>query len=194
MAIYWHKIDAICPKIHYFDDREINRLRSLSPPQADRFQRTRTYLRQVLGTSLHIHPRSVEISYTPWGKPIIVDHSIYFNLSHSQNLMVIALSNDYPVGIDLEMIKPRSFHHLIRRYFCPAEQQWFRELPPADLPEHFYCAWVKKEAYAKLQDIPLRQALAGLNTIPGQGGTKSITIEEISAPIGYKCALAYGTL
>lgn len=197
ITIRWQRIAQICPQIANFDHQELDRLRRLSPRQGSRFSRTRTYLRQVLGTYLQTHPQSVKIAYTDSGKPFVVNNPVYFNLSHSGDLIVVALHDRYCLGIDLEQIKPRPFAHLIRRYFSLGEQQWFSRLNPADLGEQFYRSWVIKEAYSKLLEVRLPHTLAEFNTIPlltGKPAPQAITIAEIPAPIGYKCALAYRTL
>ena len=49
--------------------------------------------------------------YSPEGKPFIVDHpNIHFNLSHSGDVAICAVSNQ-PVGIDIET--PRSIKAVI---------------------------------------------------------------------------------
>ncbi len=198
--LYWQNIDQICPQIHYLSDQEQERLCRLSPIQGERFLRSRTFLRRVLGRYLQIQPRSVPIIHTPNGKPILEGHSLYFNLSHSGNLIVIALNDRYPVGIDLEQIKPRSFLNLVDRYFAPFEQKWFHNLPDRQcLSLLFYRSWVCKEAYGKLLDIPLLKALRELDTIPLlEDKTKTISKETIvvfqegKIP-GFRYALAHRT-
>lgn len=210
--LYWGTIDNICPQIHYLNAHEQERLRRLSPTQGARFLRSRTFLRQVLSHHLQVPPRSVSISHTPTGKPILVDGSLYFNLSHSQNLIVIAINDRCPVGIDLEQIKPRPFLNLIDRYFAPSEQQWFHRLSDQQcLTLCFYRAWVSKEACSKLLDIPLLRGLKEFNVIPileCNSKTSSwskhniliepenyppIVLEEGSVP-GFRYALAHRTL
>ncbi len=198
--LYWHNIDRICPQFDYLDDQEQERFCRLSPAQGERFLRSRTFLRRVLGRYLQIQPRSVPISHTPNGKPILEDNSLHFNLSHSGNLIVVAINDRDPVGIDLEQIKPRSFLNLVDRYFAQLEQKWFHNLTDRQhLSLLFYRAWVIKEAYSKLLDIPLTEALKELNTIPLlEGKTKTISkktivvFQEGNLP-GFRYALAHRT-
>ncbi len=195
ISLHWQKIDSILPRSDCLDEIELDRLGRLSWRQRQRFAKTRTYLRQLLGDYLQLPPRSVAITYTKSGKPVLKDRLLHFNLSHSDEWMVVAINDRFPLGIDLEQIKPRPFLPLIDRYFCPEEKQWFKE--QSEITELFYRAWVMKEAYTKLLEIPLMQGLQELNTIPllekKTIACLSQTIGEIEAPRNYKCALAYGT-
>lgn len=145
---------------------EQQRLERLAPPLADRFLRCRTYLKAVLVQYLQITPPEVAIKYTANGKPFITGHSIHFNLSHSGNLLVVAVSKYSPVGIDLEQIKPRSSFYLMRiikRYFSLEEQRCLENKD--NLLDLFYRSWVCEEAYTKFLDIPLQEGLKQCNVI-----------------------------
>ncbi len=194
-------MEAICPCFHYLNDQEQQRFYQLSPPQNDRFLKSRTCLREVLGHYLSLPPRSVPLTFTPRGKPIVIGHPCHFNLSHSGNWLVIAVNKFTPVGIDLEQMQERSFTHLIDRYFSLPEQEWFHQLGINRSPlVLFYRAWVIKEAYSKLLDIPLRQVLRSVNTIPLLDGKTNIIAGETIVVItegnigGFRYALAHRSL
>ncbi|MCS6958803.1 MAG: 4'-phosphopantetheinyl transferase superfamily protein [Pseudanabaenaceae cyanobacterium SKYGB_i_bin29] len=194
-TLHWQLLTAISPDPSCLSPLEIARLQYSA--QADRFLRSRTFLRQVLGHYLSLPPPAVPISYAPSGKPILANLPFYFNLAHSGDWLVVAVSDCYALGIDLEEMKVRPYQQLINRYFCPTEQQWLRE--QSSLGESFYRAWVGKEAYSKLLELPLLQVLRQLETISLlQEGRMAVAggiiIQEIVAPLGYRAALAYRTL
>src|SRR5688572_27317761 len=66
----------------------------------------RGLLRKVLGRYLRRSPEELSFETDPWGKPSLRDHpSLAFNLSHSGPLMVVAVAEGRPVGIDVEQIR-----------------------------------------------------------------------------------------
>lgn len=77
-------------------------------------------------------------------KPYFKDYpDIRFSISHSGNLVVLAMS-ETEVGIDIEEIKPRNFEAVVNRHFSEDEKK-----EAADL-EGFLRVWTRKEAYLKL--------------------------------------------
>ena len=67
-------------------------------------------LRAILGGYLNTTPAGVPIRYTPQGKPYLAPPSsdIRFNLSHSGELALIAVTRGREVGVDVERIRPVS--------------------------------------------------------------------------------------
>jgi len=104
----------------------------------------RTALRAVLAGYLNRSPDTIEIDHTPLGKPHLAADPLHFNLSHSRDIALIAVSATAPVGIDLE--HPRAFRSPDRlaRRFCTA-----RELASIENPEQLLRLWVRKEAVVK---------------------------------------------
>jgi phosphopantetheinyl transferase len=65
----------------------------------------RACLRKILSAWVHTDAKEIQFSYSPFGKPYIAhptEHPIQFNLSHSRDLIAIAVSTASPVGIDIE--------------------------------------------------------------------------------------------
>lgn len=86
---------------------------------------------------------NAEYAYNTNGKPCLADRNdVYFNVSHSGNYVVCAVS-DREVGVDVEVgsaIRPA----VMRRCFHPIEQVWIGEDS-----ERFIRLWTMKEAYMK---------------------------------------------
>lgn len=81
------------------------------------------------------------------GKPLL--EGIHFNVSHSKNLVVCALS-DTPVGCDVEIIKKAPLH-LEKKCFNPEEIRFRDELSPDDSVDRaFFRLWSAKESYLKM--------------------------------------------
>ncbi len=72
----------------------------------------------------------------------------YFSLSHSSKILIIAFSLN-PIGVDIELIKKRSF---IKRI----TQRYFSTDPQENLID-FYRSWTAREAYIKAANLSLRQ-------------------------------------
>jgi 4'-phosphopantetheinyl transferase len=121
----------------------------INPTHGDRWIVARGNLRQILSQYVDLTPAQIVFTYSPHGKPEIGGNEIQFNLSHSHDRAVYAISAKHPVGIDLEYIHPLPAADLVNRFFSPAEQAIFRRLPMAIQQAAFFHAWTQKEAYLK---------------------------------------------
>lgn len=84
------------------------------------------------------------------GKPYFSDWpERWFSLSHSGGLALCALSDDGPVGVDIERVAPRR-EGLFRYALSPAERADF-----GGSWEDFYRLWTLKESWCKREDVPL---------------------------------------
>ena len=82
------------------------------------------------------------------GKPALRDHpKIHFNLSHSGNFVVCALSSQ-PVGVDIEQID-RVGVQLVKRFFHQEEVAWILTQPVANQQQGRCDLWSIKESYMK---------------------------------------------
>lgn len=75
------------------------------------------------------------------GKPYLTSNDIFFNLSHSDNLSVCAIS-DVEIGVDCERVAPAK-PHVLERVFNELE----RETAKSD--KTFTEIWTKKESVVK---------------------------------------------
>ena len=121
----------------------------INPRHGDRWIVARGYLRQILSQYLDLRPDRIEFSYGEQGKPAIAGSQLQFNLSHSGDLAVYAIGAQHPIGIDIESIHPIAAADLVDRFFSPAEQTIFHNLPIDLQQAAFFHAWVQKEAYLK---------------------------------------------
>jgi 4'-phosphopantetheinyl transferase len=81
-------------------------------------------------------------------KPKLVeDNGIHFNVSHSKELIFIAISSADVVGVDVERVSNRSLERLVPRLFSNKEKLEF--LNEADKLDFFYRYWTLKESIIK---------------------------------------------
>jgi 4'-phosphopantetheinyl transferase len=130
-----------------------------------RFQVAHGALRELLAGYLNAEPERLGFVEGTHGKPVLAEphgSELRFNLSHSGELALCAVSRRREVGVDLEQVRELSdADALARRFFAAAESAALAELPAAErLPAFFRC-WTRKEAYLKAVGAGLLQALDG---------------------------------
>jgi 4'-phosphopantetheinyl transferase len=92
-----------------------------------------------------------------YGKPFIksallekMAEPLFFNISHSQNKLVLAIARHELLGVDIEYgLKPRRVEKIANRYFSNSEIEGFNGLEKAQILKRFYDLWSLKEAYIK---------------------------------------------
>jgi 4'-phosphopantetheinyl transferase len=132
------------------------------PADRRRFVRTRAALRTLLGAHLTLPASAVVIATAEGGKPQLEParhpSPLRFNVSHSGELALIALSLDCEVGVDVEAIRPTPLpDDVIARHFSAAERAALAALPAARRRRAFYQIWTLKEAYLKACGDGLRR-------------------------------------
>ena len=110
----------------------------------------RARLRHILGDRLGVAPREISFKLGPYGKPHVHDDAVAFNVSHSGDLGLIAISDQEVVGVDIE--RERSlpdFMSISRRYFSEEERAQLAKLPHELRQRAFFLCWSRKEALIK---------------------------------------------
>jgi 4'-phosphopantetheinyl transferase len=121
---------------------------------ASRFIWQHATLRRVLSQYLKLQPQEIMFKYSPLGKPALITalnpHELSFNISHSGQIMLIALTSGRQVGIDVEMARPiDDMNRMVELYFSPSEIEWYMALPESERQLAFFSAWTRKEAFLK---------------------------------------------
>jgi len=135
------------------DERQ-RAVRMIDPLKRERFRSARFALRNILSSYKVLPPEDIEFSYAKHGKPFVkqnaLKNSISFNITHSSDLMLVALSNSYQVGIDLEKEHNSATKEwIIRQFFSQKDNYFFNILPQEDRLPAFLHLWTLKEAHAK---------------------------------------------
>lgn len=126
-----------------------------------RFRNGRAALRLVLGNYLLEPPGSLQFSLGPHGKPYVPTGRIHFNVSHSGDVLTIAVTRDAEVGIDIEVLrKVDDLPAIAAQFFQPREVERLANMDPSAIDRAFLKLWVRKEAILKAAGIGLADGLA----------------------------------
>jgi|SRR5271165_1103849 len=116
----------------------------------NRYISGRATLRTILARFAERAPEQLIFEYTQFGKPFLPDSKIRFNLSHSEDLAVLAITFEREIGVDVERIRQqKDILDVAERYFSGPEREALRSLPGSDRAAGFYRCWTRKEAYIK---------------------------------------------
>lgn len=119
------------------------------------FLLTRALSRSILSHYVaDVDPADWQFVANDYGKPQIAAPRlltpIYFNISHSANKLVMALSRHDGIGVDVETTKKtRETLKIGHRYFSEQEHRELCEQPKELVNDRFYDLWTLKEAYIK---------------------------------------------
>lgn len=115
-----------------------------------RFVVSRGVLRTILGQHLAVSPHEVPLIYANHGKPELRAGEFHFNLAHSGELALVAVTAGCTVGVDVERIRPvRQRDEIARRYFAPTEIEAIVALDELQRTAAFLRCWTRKEAILK---------------------------------------------
>lgn len=135
---------------HLLDKNELIRLSHMTHPKRRReFIIGRVLIKQVLADLLGQNPNDILLSLKENRIPYLPNSDLYFSLSHSESFVLLAVS-EYPVGIDIEQIKPRNLNRL--KSVLTQQQIQTMQLLSDDEEKtaFFYRCWTMKEASFKL--------------------------------------------
>lgn len=149
----------------------------LAPGEAERASRfrhepsrrifvvARAVLRRIVGAYLDIEPVDARFASSAGGKPYLaspdVGRCLQFNLSHSGEWAVYAFALHWPVGIDVEWIRPTpDLLDIARRFFAASEYEALTSLEGAARLESFFACWTRKEAYLKARGVGLSASMS----------------------------------
>jgi 4'-phosphopantetheinyl transferase len=142
---------------------------------ARRFIVRRAALRQLLAANLDLRPEEIEMVSANFQKPKIATaqnpRRLQFSASHSGDWALIALAQNYEVGVDVEQHRPLpDAADLVKSFFSDWEIAEFARLPEPARTEGFFNCWTRKEAFVKALGLglayPLKQFSVAL--APGQ--------------------------
>ncbi|MZR30616.1 4'-phosphopantetheinyl transferase family protein [Sneathiella litorea] len=117
----------------------------------NRYVRAHGRMRHILSAYLDIAPADISIQTGHRGKPFIEAGDIYFNMSHSADTAVFAVTQSGEIGIDIEMFDRKvEIDDLSRHYYTEAEQMALSGLQETARRELFFWLWTAKEARMKV--------------------------------------------
>lgn len=116
---------------------EIDKIRSIT---------AEIMLRKALLKDFNISNEEIKFERNYYGKPRLTNKNIEFNISHSGNFVVLAISND-DVGIDIE--ERKKYHHDIVQLFHEKEISIIENNSLNGRVKVLYDYWCLKESYIK---------------------------------------------
>jgi 4'-phosphopantetheinyl transferase len=171
----------------------------------NRYIAGRGALREILGRYLQRKPATLRFIYSERGKPALDGPSdLHFNLAHSDNLALIAVTRAAPVGIDVERVRlVKDAADLVARFFSTRENEVFQSLAEDRKAAAFFNLWTRKEALLKATGEGIAGGLnqVEVSLLPGEpakllaigGDTKKAeewTLETFNPAEGFVGALA----
>ena len=99
-----------------------------------------TALRKILSSYLGEAPEQIRFEKMLSGK--LLHPKVFFSLSHSNNLALVAVSKDAPVGIDIEHVRRVPSKLIIaKRFFAPSESAYLESLMGEFQENAFFNLW-----------------------------------------------------
>ena len=116
-----------------------------------RYIRAHGMLRHLLARYLDMPAGQIRFETGERGKPFIRGGDLHFNMSHSADTAVYAVSREGHIGVDVEMYDRRvEIDDLARHYYTAAEQQVLGSLEGSGRRALFFHLWTAKEARMKV--------------------------------------------
>jgi 4'-phosphopantetheinyl transferase len=165
-TVYLYEVDlASAPTelgelLKLLDDRELAQAQRFATPELKRkYVVSHGSVRLALGRYLDVLPSDVRFVEAPHGKPQLDPchaSEVQFNLSHSGEKCLIAISAGSPVGVDVERLRPlEDWREIAQRFFSEREYQRLLALPVGLVNVAFFATWSRKEAYIKALGLGL---------------------------------------
>lgn len=150
---------------------------------AARWVASRWALRRVLSRYLDEAPAAIGLVSEEGGKPRLADASskLRFNLSHSGDLALVAITCGREVGVDVEEVEPaHDLLALAERALSSDAAAAVAAADPADRAAVFHQAWTRHEARLKCLGIGLG----------GTDGDEMVAVADLEVAPGYAAAVA----
>lgn len=127
-----------------------------------RYLLTRVLVRTVLSRYAPILPEAWEFTINAFGRPEIAlggpieAIGLDFNLTHTEGLIVLAVTRGGLMGIDAEYTRRPALLGIGDQVFTTSEASALRSLPMSRWPDRFFELWTLKESYVKARGMGLQ--------------------------------------
>jgi 4'-phosphopantetheinyl transferase len=126
------------------------------PKDRDHFIIAHECLRDILARYLNCQPGGLSFTFNQSGKPALDDYKLEFNLSHSGDFALVAVTSESKVGVDIERIRSdMELESIASRYFSRSEFSELLALNSEQRVTGFFNCWTRKEAYIKAHGLGL---------------------------------------
>lgn len=154
-------------------------------------------VRYALKCDFGLNGRSIFFEKSSFGKPYIKDSPLHFNISHSREYVICAVS-DRPVGIDIEIYG--KYQKNLLNYFHQNERLFLMKIPVETRWKYFYNLWSLKESFIKYLGWGLYFPLDSFEVVKNQNDFNIIRYDQkkfegkvklLSIDSGYACAICF---
>jgi 4'-phosphopantetheinyl transferase len=146
------------------DEERERAARFVRPEDGARWAQARGILRALLAryAAGDVDPRTLRFAVGAHGKPLLAGcedgaapgAAVRFNLSHSGDVLLVAVARDREVGVDVELPRRATDHVAIaRRILGDEEAERLQALDSQEREREFLRAWVRWEAVLKCRGI-----------------------------------------
>ncbi|MDC8004709.1 4'-phosphopantetheinyl transferase superfamily protein [Aureisphaera galaxeae] len=142
------------------------------------------------GLQQHNYAGEGEIFYNEYNKPFLKDKDIKFNISHSGDIVVCAITDVCDIGVDIEIMGEINVQDF-QKQMTPSE--WTKICSASDKQTAFYDYWTQKEATLKANGMGLSIPLNSFEIIDNASVVDNETffLEELDVQENYKCHIAF---
>lgn len=166
-----------------------------------RYRRWQDAQSSLLGRILLFHaieeiykdnPHNKVIKRTKYSKPYFDDDLIHFNISHSGDIVVCALSDKHEMGIDIEIITDIGVDDF---KFQMTECEWNEIVLASNSKDAFFDYWTKKEAVIKAHGEGLTIPLKSFEILDNATkiNEEKFYLKEVKIDEKYKCHISLKT-
>ncbi|MFZ0936105.1 MAG: 4'-phosphopantetheinyl transferase superfamily protein [Bryobacteraceae bacterium] len=136
--------------------------------------------RLILARRIDVDPRAIRFQYSTYGKPSLEgSQAWHFNASDTSSLLVCALTEAAPIGVDIEQVRPMpDAANMAKQFFSAAEAQRVLSAPPESVATLFFEIWTRKEAFLKATGTGLSRDLHGFTVSSGAGEIPRLELIE----------------
>ena len=165
-----------------------------------RYTTAHAALRSILSIYVNSSARELQFISGPYGKPKLAaihdKKKIEFNLSHSHEVALIAVTQGREVGVDVERVREDfAFDEVAQRFFTTREVAALHDLPIHLQRETFYKCWTSKEAFLKAKGTGLSGRLDEVeivltdHVVRVKGTIPNFSLIDLTVDGGYVAAL-----
>ena len=172
-----------------------------------RYVGARALLRQLLGRYTDKPATGIAFQLGAFGKPQLAGQAgaspVEFNLSHSGDWALVAVSRRAALGVDIEEVRDvPDMLDVARNTFSTNEVASLEALPADQLAEGFFACWTSKEAYVKATalglsldiktfDVPIAP-IPRTDSISGLEAGSAYQVTSFKPLAGYWASVAVG--
>jgi 4'-phosphopantetheinyl transferase len=125
-----------------------------------RFIASHGFMRSVLENYIETPAAEIAFSANDKGKPEFDKKThktnVRFNLSHSNNIALLAIGLNHEIGVDIEFLdRKNDWKGIIKRFYTATEQKGILKLSEDQQQKAFFQMWTRKEAYMKVLGLGL---------------------------------------